>query len=269
MLEAQEGRMFRPLAWTETLAVGFSSLLAVTLVPVQMLVFIRGKLRPEARNPLSRITQANYSPILRLCLRFRKITLLPPRYPISVRYSRDSRDNLEAMRRVVIATLSGAQVPIGEVATVSFSRGLAMIREEDSALTGYVYLDLNTSDYGSFVTQADNLLRQKLALPADYIYKWSGEYEFELRAKERLKLILPVVFFVIFMLLYMVFHSVTEAAVKILPTIYALTGGLILQCWLGYNFSVAEWVVYIAVSTSPSKQAWSWWFTCTKRLTGP
>ncbi len=468
MLEAQEGRMFRPLAWTKTLAVGFSSLLAVTLVPVLMLVFIRGKLRPEARNPLSRITQAIYLPILRLCLRFRKITLLlnllflvftlplalkigsqfmPPlfegsslymptalpgisitqasqllqeqdrvirtfpevesvfgtvgrsesatdnapldmydttvmlkprekwragmtyekliqemdaklqfpglsntwtmpvenrldmeltgiktplgmkiqgpnlegiqqlgaqiqrvlsplkeirsvfaervsqgfyvnvevnrieaarygltvgdvqqavtsgiggkniaeniegrkRYPINVRYSRDFRDNVEALRRVLIATPSGAQVPIGEVATVSFSRGPAMIRDEDAALTGYVYIDLNTSDYGSFVAQADKLLRQNLALPAGYTYKWSGEYEFELRAKERLKLILPVVFFVIFMLLYMVFHSVTEAVVLIFPTIYALTGGLILQWWLGYNFSVAVWVGYIAL----------------------
>jgi Cu(I)/Ag(I) efflux system membrane protein CusA/SilA len=122
-----------------------------------------------------------------------------------------------------------------------------MIRDEDAALTGYVYIDLNTSDYGSFVAQADNLLRQKLALPAGYTYKWSGEYEFELRAKERLKLILPVVFFVIFVLLYMVFHSVGEALVLILPTIYALTGGLILQWWLGYNFSVAVWVGYIAL----------------------
>ncbi|MGH9808349.1 MAG: efflux RND transporter permease subunit, partial [Terriglobia bacterium] len=76
LLEAQEGRMFRPLAWTKSLAVGFSSMLAITLVPVLMLVFVRGKLRPEARNPLSRITQAIYLPILRLCLRFRKTTLL-------------------------------------------------------------------------------------------------------------------------------------------------------------------------------------------------
>ena len=468
MLEAQEGRMFRPLAWTKTFAVGFSSLLAVTLVPVLMLVFIRGKLRPEARNPVSRITQAVYLPLLRLCLRFRKTTLLlnvvflvltlplalkigsqfmPPlfegsalymptalpgisitqatqvlqeqdrlirtfpevetvfgtvgrsesatdnapldmydttimlkprekwrpgmtyakliqemdaklqfpglsntwtmpvqnrldmeltgiktplgmkiqgpglegiqqvgaqvqkvlsslpevrsvfaervsqgfyvnievnrpeaarygltvgdvqlavtsgiggktiaqniegrqRYPINVRYSRDFRDNVEALSRVLIATPTGAQIPIGEVAKVSFSRGPAMIRDEDAALTGYVYIDLNSSDYGSFVAKASALLQEKLALPAGYTYKWSGEYEFELRAKERLKLILPVVFFAIFVLLYMVFHSVVEAAVLIFPTIYALTGGLILQWWLGYNFSVAVWVGYIAL----------------------
>jgi Cu(I)/Ag(I) efflux system membrane protein CusA/SilA len=122
-----------------------------------------------------------------------------------------------------------------------------MIRDEDGALTGYAYIDLNTKDYGGFVTHASNLLKQKLALPPGFTYKWSGEYEFELRAKERLQLILPIVFFVIFMLLYVVFHSVTEAAVLIFPTIYALTGGLILQKLLGYNFSVAVWVGYIAL----------------------
>ena len=88
---------------------------------------------------------------------------------------------------------------------------------------------------------------QKLQLPAGYTYQWSGEYEFELRAKQRLKIILPVVFFVIFLLLYMVFHSVAEALVLIFPTFYAMTGGLMLQWLLGYNFSVAVWVGYIAL----------------------
>ncbi len=88
---------------------------------------------------------------------------------------------------------------------------------------------------------------ERLKLPANYSYQWSGEYEFELRAKQRLKLILPIVFFVIFVLLYLVFHSVAEALVLIFPTIYALTGGLLLQWILGYNFSVAVWVGYIAL----------------------
>ena len=110
-----------------------------------------------------------------------------------------------------------------------------------------MYLDLNTKSYGGFVERADHLLRQKLALPAGYTFKWAGEYEFELRAKERLKLILPVVFFVIFLLLYLVFHSATEAAMLMFPTLYALTGGLILQWVLGYEFSVAVWVGYIAL----------------------
>src|SRR2546421_6293984 len=373
LLEAQEGRMFRPLAWTKTLAVGFSSVLAISLVPVLMILFIRGRLIPESRNPISRITQVLYLPVLRLCLRFRKTTLLlnllflvvtlpfalhigsqfmPPlfegsalymptafpgisigqasqllqeqdriirtfpevetvfgsigrsdsatdnapldmydttlmlkprsqwrpgmtyekliqemdaklqfpglsntwtmpvetrvdmdltglktplgmkiqgpslegiqkvaaqlqlvltslpemrsifaervsqgfylnvevnrpeaarygltiadvqqavtsgiggemvaenvegreRYPVNVRYSRDFRDNVEELRRVLIGTSSGAQIPVSDVAKISFSRGPSMIRDEDGALTGYVYIDLNTKDYGGFVT---------------------------------------------------------------------------------------------------------------------
>ena len=122
-----------------------------------------------------------------------------------------------------------------------------MIRDEDGALTGYVYIDLKTQNYGGFVSDADKLLRSKLVLPAGYTYRWAGEYEFELRAKERLKIILPIVFFVIFLLLYMVFKSAAEAAVLIFPTLYAMSGGLILQWMLGYNFSVAVWVGYIAL----------------------
>ena len=169
------------------------------------------------------------------------------RYPISVRYALDFRDDIQKLERVVIATPSNAQVPLGELAKISFSNGPAMIRDEDAALTGYVYLDLNTRDYGGFVSRADKLLREKLQLPAGYSLKWSGEYEFELRAKERLKIILPVVFVAIFLLLYMVFRSVTEALILIFPTLYAMTGGLLLQWYLGYNFSVAVWVGYIAL----------------------
>src|SRR5947209_7390779 len=169
------------------------------------------------------------------------------RYPMNVRYERDFRDDVEELRRVLIATPSGAQIPIEQVAKIYFSHGPAMIRDEDGQLTGYVYIDLNTKDYGGFVNQASHLLAQKLKMPAGYTYQWSGEYEFEVRAKERLKVILPIVFFVIFLLLYMVFHSMTEAVVLILPTFYAMTGGLILQWLLGYNFSVAVWVGYIAL----------------------
>src|SRR5437899_795125 len=166
---------------------------------------------------------------------------------MNVSYQRDFRDNVDELRRVLIATPSGAQIPIEQVAKISFSHGPAMIRDEDGQLTGYVYIDLNTKNYGGFVKEASNLLRQKLKLPAGYTYTWSGEYEFEVRAKERLKIILPVVFFVIFVLLYMIFHSATEAMVLIFPTFYAMTGGLILQWLLGYNFSVAVWVGYIAL----------------------
>jgi copper/silver efflux system protein len=468
LLEAQEGRMFRPLAWTKTLAVGSSSILAITLVPVLMVVLIRGRLRPERENPISRITQAIYLPILRFCLRHRWLTIavnviflvvtfplashlgsqfMPPlfegstlymptalpgisieqakvllqkqdrilrgfpevasvfgtvgrsdsatdnapldmydttvmlrpreqwpvgmtydkliqemdeklqfpglsntwtmpvenrldmeltgiktplgmkvqgpsvdgiqqlasqiqnvlsglpqvrsvfsekvaqgfyvnvdvnreeaarygltiadvqtavssgiggqniaeniegreRYPINVRYQRDFRDNIEKMRGVLIGTPTGAQIPLGQVARISFTHGPAMIRDEDGALTGYIYIDLKNTDYGGFVRNADKLLHNRIALPANYSFQWSGEYELELRAKQRLQLILPVVFFVIFLLLYLVFHSVAEALVLIFPTIYAMSGGLLLQWLLQYNFSVAVAVGYIAL----------------------
>ena len=468
LLEAQSGRMFRPLAWTKTLAVGSSSILAITLVPVLMVLLIRGRLRPERLNPVSSVTQAVYLPVLKWCLHHRWLTIalnliflivtiplalhlgsrfMPPlfegsalymptalpgisieqakvllqeqdrilrsfpetlsvfgtvgrsdsatdnapldmydttimlkprsqwpagmtydkliqemdaklqfpglsntwtmpvenrldmeltgiktpvglkvqgttvdgiqkvaaqiqsilstmpqvrsifaekvaqgfyvniqpnreeaaryglsiadiqdavasgiggkdiaeniegreRYPINVRYERDFRDRPEQMEGVLIGTPSGAQIPLGQVAKISFSHGPAMIRDEDGALTGYVYFDLKTADYGGFVDQANRLLRQKLTLPASYTYRWSGEYEFELRAKQRLKLILPVVFFLIFVLLYLIFHSVAEALILIFPTVYALSGGLLLQWLLHYNFSVAVAVGYIAL----------------------
>lgn len=468
LLEAQEGRMFRPLAWTKTLAVASSSVLAITLVPILMVMFIRGRLSPEEANPISRLTQAVYRPVLRFCLRHRVLTIalnllflavtlpiafhlgsqfMPPlfegstlymptalpgigieqartllrkqdavlhtfpevasvfgtvgrsdsatdnapldmydttvmlkprsqwragmtydkliqdmdaklqfpgltntwtspvenridmeltgiktplgikvqgpsidgieqqasriqtilasmpqtrsvfaerisqgfyvnvevhreeaaryglsvadvqtavasgiggqniaeniegreRYPINVRYAQDFRDSVEHMRGVLLATPSGAQIPLGQVASVSFSRGPAMIRDEDGQLTGYVYVDLNNANYGGFVQEADRRLQNQLPAVAGYTYKWAGEYEFEVRARQRLKIILPVVFFVIFVLLYIVFHSAAEAAVLIFPTIYALTGGLLLQWLLHYNFSVAVWVGYIAL----------------------
>ena len=122
-----------------------------------------------------------------------------------------------------------------------------MIRDEDGKLTGYVYVDLRNANYGGFVTAANRQLQSRLKLPPGYTYQWAGEYQFEQRAKQRLSLILPLVLFTIFLLLYLVFHSVTEALVLIFPTIYALSGGLLLQWLLHYNLSVAVAVGYIAL----------------------
>ncbi len=468
LLQGPEGRLFRPLAWTKTLAIGGSSILAITLVPALMPLFIRGKLRPESANPLSRVTRALYLPVLRTCLRYRWATLavamvflaltvplatrigsqfMPPlyegsalymptalpgisigevtrlmqeqdriirtfpevksvfgtaghsdsatdnapldmfdttimlkprrdwpagmtypkliqemdaklqfpgitnswtmpvanrmemeltgiktpvgmkiqgpsiegiqrlgakisdllssahgvesvfaervaqgfylniavrrltaarygltvgdvqqaiesgiggrdiaetvegrqRYPIDVRYNRAFRSNIPDLERVLIATPTGAQIPLGQVATISFSRGPAMIRDEDGELTGYVYFNLKTSDYGGFVARANRLLQEKLTLPPGYTYHWSGEYQLEQHAKKRLELILPIVFFAIFLLLYLLFRSVSEALMLFFPAFFALLGGLLLQWLLGYEFSVAVAVGYIAL----------------------
>jgi copper/silver efflux system protein len=169
------------------------------------------------------------------------------RYSINVRYLADYRNDLNELRRILIMTPTGAQIPIGEVAHISLSPGPSMIRDEDGQLTGYVYIDLATSDYGSYVDAAQRVLDRQLHLPAGYSLKWSGEYEFQLRARKRLTVILPVVFGLIFVLLYMLFQSGTESIVLILPTVYAMTGGLLLQYLMGFNFSVAVWVGYIAL----------------------
>ncbi len=469
LLESQEGRMFRPLAYTKSFAIGFSSVLAITVVPVLMVLFIRGKrLRPEERNPISRFFQAIYLPVIRWCLHHRALTIaanvifllltipllfkigsqfMPPlyegsslymptalpgisitsavnlmqkqdqiirkfpevesvfgtvgrsdsatdnapldmydttimlkprdqwrkgmtydqlvaemddrlhfpglsntwtmpvenrldmeltgiktpvglkiqgpdvdriqqigsqieeilapvagtrgifaervsqgfyinvdvdravaarygltvgdvqravssgmggeniattvegreRYSINVRYLADYRSDLNALRRILIMTPTGAQVPLGEVARISLGPGPSMIRDEDGLLTGYVYVDLATSDYGSYINSAQRVLDRQLHLPAGYTLKWSGEYEFQLRARKRLTLILPIVFGLIFVLLYILFQSATEATVLIIPTVYAMTGGLLLQYMMGFNFSVAVWVGYIAL----------------------
>src|SRR5271170_2459619 len=169
------------------------------------------------------------------------------RYPINVRYLQDYRNDLDGLKAVLIMTPSGAQIPLGEVAKVDLSPGPSMIRDEDARLTGYVYIDLATNDYGTYVERAQRILDGKLRLPPGYTLKWSGEYEFQLRARKRLSYIMPIVLGVIFVLLYMLFHSATEAAVLIFPCLYAMTGGLLLQYLMGFNFSVAVWVGYIAL----------------------
>jgi Cu(I)/Ag(I) efflux system membrane protein CusA/SilA len=169
------------------------------------------------------------------------------RFPVAVRYERGSRDTPSSLQKALIATPTGEQIPLNEVARLSYSRGPAMIRDEDGQLTGYVYLSPKTNDYGGYVGRAQKLIEAKIALPSGYTWRWAGEYEFQLRARERLKVIVPIVFFVIFLLLYMVFKSAVEAAVLIFPTLYAMSGGLLLQWLLGYNFSVAVWVGYIAL----------------------
>jgi len=138
-------------------------------------------------------------------------------------------------------------VPLGQVADIVMSTGPAMIRDENGMLTGYVYLDVVGRDIGSYVTEAKQAVMDKLKLPPGYSLSWSGQYEFKLRAEERLKIVLPIVFFVIFVLLYLTFHSALEASIVMLSVIYAMTGGVILQKILGYNFSVAVWVGYIAL----------------------
>src|SRR5882762_6249378 len=169
------------------------------------------------------------------------------RYPVNVRYARDFRESIPALQRVLVKTPSGANVPLGQLASIELTTGPAMVRDEDAQLAGYVYVDTVTSDIGGYVEQAKASIARNLHLPAGYSLQWTGQYEFQVRAKERLKVLIPIVFFIIFLLLYLTFHSASEATIVMLSVVYAMTGGVILQWLLGYNFSVAVWVGYIAL----------------------
>jgi len=169
------------------------------------------------------------------------------RYPVNVRYERGFRDNLADLQRVLVKTPNGAQIPLGQLAEITLTPGPAMIRDEGGQLAGYVYVDTATTDIGGYVDHAKQAIAQSLKLPAGYTLLWTGQYEFQVRAHERLKVLIPLVFFIIFMLLYMTFHSISEAAIVMLSVVYAMTGGVILQWLLGDNFSVAVWVGYIAL----------------------
>jgi Cu(I)/Ag(I) efflux system membrane protein CusA/SilA len=169
------------------------------------------------------------------------------RYPVNVRYARNFRESMPALERVLVKTPAGANIPLGQLASIELTTGPSMVRDEDGQLAGYVYVDTATSDIGGYVDRAKAALASRLKLPAGYSLQWTGQYEFQVRARERLKIMIPIVLFIIFMLLYMTFRSVAEAAIVMLSVVYAMTGGVILQWLLGYNFSVAVWVGYIAL----------------------
>jgi len=169
------------------------------------------------------------------------------RYPVNVRYQRAFREDIPALQRMLVKTPMGAHVPLGQLAEITMTTGPAMIRDEDGQLAGYVYVDTATGDIGGYVDAAKAAIGRGLELPAGYTLQWTGQYEFQVRARERLRILIPLVFFIIFMLLYMTFHSASEATIVMLSVVYAMTGGVILQWLLGYNFSVAVWVGYIAL----------------------
>ncbi|HZS59300.1 MAG TPA: CusA/CzcA family heavy metal efflux RND transporter [Gemmatimonadaceae bacterium] len=169
------------------------------------------------------------------------------RYPVNVRYARAFRESVPALQRMFVKTPMGASIPLGQLAEISMTTGPAMVRDEDGQLAGYVYVDTVTSDIGGYVDAAKAAIARDLKLPTGYTLQWTGQYEFQVRARERLKVLIPLVFFIIFILLYMTFHSASEATIVMLSVVYAMTGGVILQWLLGYNFSVAVWVGYIAL----------------------
>jgi Cu(I)/Ag(I) efflux system membrane protein CusA/SilA len=172
------------------------------------------------------------------------------RYGINVRYARDYREDLTALRRVLLPLPSGqGQIPMEEIADVVLAQGPSMIRDENGLLAGYVYVDFDTSkiDVGSYVDQAKKAVAAGVKVPTGYAMSWSGQYENMLRVRERLKLILPITIVLIFALLYMNTRSAFKASLVMLAVPFSAIGAVWLLWLLGYNVSIAVWVGMIAL----------------------
>lgn len=170
------------------------------------------------------------------------------RYPVRVRYAADFRNNPETLKRVLIPTPSGIRIPLAELATIQINPGPPMINSENGMLRSLVLLNVRGRDMGSFVLEASDALSEQLDLPEGYYLSLSGQYENQIRARNRLMTLMPAVLLIIILLLYLTFRNIGETLLVILSVPFALVGGLLLQWILGYNFSVAVWVGFIALS---------------------
>jgi copper/silver efflux system protein len=169
------------------------------------------------------------------------------RFPVRVRYAPEYRASPEALASVLVTGPGGAQVPLGQVAQIRQVSGPAMITSENGLLVVTVLLNVRGRDVGSFVDQARKVVAETVRLPKGSYIEWSGQYENEVRARQRLKIVGPVVLLVIFLLLYMTYGSLLDASQVLLAVPFGLAGGLYLLYALGYNFSVAVWVGFIAL----------------------
>jgi Cu(I)/Ag(I) efflux system membrane protein CusA/SilA len=169
------------------------------------------------------------------------------RFPVRVRYAPQFRGSPEALGQIPIVSPGGAPIPLAQLADITRVQGPTMISSENGLLRGTVLLNVRGRDVGSFVDEAKNAISGQVQLPAGYYIEWSGEYENQQRARSRLLIVVPIVLIIIFALLYITYHSVLEAAHVLMAVPFALTGGIYLLWLLGYNFSVAVWVGFIAL----------------------
>lgn len=169
------------------------------------------------------------------------------RFPVRVRYARDFRDSVEEIEQILLTTPNGAQVPLVDVAEIRLDTGPPTIESEDGQLQSTVILNVRGRDMGSFIHEAKQALEQQLELPAGYTYNWSGQYENQQRARDRLTLLIPLALIVIFLFLYLTFRSIPDALIVMLSVPFALVGGFWLLAMMKLNMSVAVSVGFIAL----------------------
>ncbi len=171
------------------------------------------------------------------------------RYGVTVRYPRDFRSDPQAIAEQILVPLaSGGMIPLGQVAHVSLSQGPSSIRTENAQLTAYIYIDIHGRDIGGYVAEAQNALRDQVKLSAGVYLVWSGQFEYMQRAIAKLQIVVPVTLLIIFSLLYLNFGRMTESLIVFLSLPFSLVGGLWLMYALGFNFSVAVAVGFIALA---------------------
>jgi Cu(I)/Ag(I) efflux system membrane protein CusA/SilA len=170
------------------------------------------------------------------------------RYPVNVRYSRELRDNLNDLGRVLIATPSGAQIPLSYVANASIKKGPPVIKSENARKTAWLYVDIRDIDVGTYVKNAKKVVDEQVKFPEGYSIVWSGQYEYMQRAQQRLRVVIPITLLIIFLLLYFNFKNIQECLIVMLSLPFSLVGGIWFLYLLHYNFSVAVGVGFIALA---------------------
>src|SRR5215510_14969791 len=169
------------------------------------------------------------------------------RFPARVRYARQFRTSPDALGQLVVAGPNVAQIPLSQLTHIRTVQGASMIPSENGVLRGTVLLNVRGRDVIGFVEEAKKTLTAKVALPPGYYFEWSGQYQDQQRARARLQIVLPIALLVIFVMLYFTYRSLVEAAHVLMAVPFALTGGVYLLYAMGYNFSVAVWVGFIAL----------------------
>ncbi len=170
------------------------------------------------------------------------------RYEVNVRYPRELRDNIDKLREILIPTMAGPQIPLGQVATVSVVQGPMAVKTDNAFPVTTVFVDIAGRDLGGYVQDAQRVVARELTLPVGYRLTWSGQFEFMQRVRQRLKLVVPLTLGIIFLLLYLNFKSVPQALIVMGSLPFALVGGVWSLWLLGYNTSVAVWVGVIALA---------------------
>ena len=196
------------------------------------------------------LTVADVQEVIRTAIGERNLTLTlegRQRFPVRVRYASEYRSDPQALGSVLVAAPGGQQIPLSQVADIEPARGPAMISSENGLLLATVLMNVQGRDLGGFVDDAKAAVASRIALPPGYFVGWSGRYENQVSARKRLQVVIPIAIVVIFFLLYFTYHSALEAAHVLLTVPFALTGGVYLLWLLGYNFSVAVWVGFIAL----------------------